>query len=106
MHQLSVISLFSGAMGLDAGLEKTGRFRIRVAIEKEKSFCSTIRANIASGILPADLQIIENDIRNVDPYDVLEAIKLKPGELDILVGGPPCQSFSTAGRRGTVQDPR
>lgn len=106
MRQLSVISLFSGAMGLDAGLERTGRFRIKVAIEKEKSFCSTIRANIASGILPADLQVIENDIRNVDPREVLEAAKLKPGELDLLVGGPPCQSFSTAGKRGTVQDPR
>ena len=106
MRKLSVISLFSGAMGLDVGLEKTGRFQIKVAIEKEKPFCSTIRANIASGILPADLRIIESDIRNVDPREVLEAEKLKPGELDVLVGGPPCQSFSTAGKRGTVQDPR
>jgi len=106
MRKLSVISLFSGAMGLDAGLEKTGRFQIKVAIEKEKSFCSTIRANVASGILPSDLQVIESDIRNVDPREVLEATGLKPGELDVLVGGPPCQSFSTAGKRGTVQDPR
>lgn len=64
------------------------------------------RANIAAGILPADLTVIEDDIRNVDPRDVLRAAKIEPGELDLLVGGPPCQSFSTAGRRGTIQDPR
>lgn len=106
MRQLSVISLFSGAMGLDAGLEQTGRFKLKVAIEKERSFCSTIRANVAAGILPDDLIVIENDIRNVDPIEVLAAANIQPGELDVLVGGPPCQSFSTAGKRGTVQDPR
>jgi DNA (cytosine-5)-methyltransferase 1 len=106
MRQLSVISLFSGAMGLDAGLHQTGRFRLVAAVEKERSFCSTIRANVAAGILPADLIVIENDIRNVDPLEILEAANIKPGELDVLVGGPPCQSFSTAGKRGTVQDPR
>ena len=42
----------------------------------------------------------------LDPADILRQVGLKPGELDVLVGGPPCQSFSTAGRRGTTQDPR
>jgi DNA (cytosine-5)-methyltransferase 1 len=42
----------------------------------------------------------------VDPHELLARLCLQPGELDLLVGGPPCQSFSTAGRRGTVQDPR
>lgn len=102
----TAISLFSGAMGLDLGLESTGRFGLRACVEKEAAFAETIRRNRAAGKLPAGLAIFEADIRDLNPADVLAAAGLKPGELDVLVGGPPCQSFSTAGRRGTVQDVR
>jgi DNA (cytosine-5)-methyltransferase 1 len=104
--RFNVVSLFSGGMGLDLGLEQTGRFRIRACVEKEHSFCETARLNRKAGRLPLDLEIFEADISSLDPQDVLDRIGLKPGELDLLVGGPPCQTFSTAGRRGTVQDPR
>lgn len=106
MKKYRTISLFSGAMGLDIGLEKTGRFEILAAVEKEKSFCDTIRANRQAGRLPASLRVYEADISKLDPQQVMADCGLKPGELDVLVGGPPCQSFSTAGRRATVQDPR
>ena len=101
-----VISLFSGGMGLDLGLEKTGRFRIRACVEKEHPFCETIRLNRAAGRLLKDLAVFEDDISYLDPHEVLVKLGIKPGELDLLVGGPPCQTFSTAGKRGTVQDPR
>lgn len=104
--QFNVVSLFSGAMGLDVGLEQSGRFAVRVCVEVEHAFCETIRANIRGGRLRSDLKVFEADIRNVDPHEVLASIGLQPGELDLLVGGPPCQSFSTAGRRASVQDPR
>ena len=58
------------------------------------------------GLLDKDMLVIESDIRDVNPLEVLDAVGLKPGELDLLVGGPPCQSFSTAGRRGSTQDSR
>ena len=106
MKQYTAISLFSGAMGLDAGLEMTGRFRLLAAIEKEPSFCASIRANQSAGLIADDMIVIEDDIRNVDPLEVLASIGLKPGELDLLVGGPPCQSFSTAGKREATQDNR
>jgi DNA (cytosine-5)-methyltransferase 1 len=106
MSKYTAISLFSGAMGLDLGLEETGRFELRACVEKEVSFCATIRANKEAGRLPAHLAIFQADISQLSPQEVMEAAGLKPGELDVLVGGPPCQSFSTAGRRGTVQDPR
>lgn len=102
----TAISLFSGAMGLDIGLEQTQRFNLLACVEKEKSFCETIRANVAAGRLPAHLQVFHADMSKLEPAEVLTAVGLRPGELDILVGGPPCQSFSTAGRRGTTQDPR
>ena len=101
-----VISLFSGAMGLDLGLEQTGRFNLLACVEKEPSFCATIRANRARGRLHKELKVFEGDITELDPAAVLAACGLKPGELDVLVGGPPCQSFSTAGRRMATQDPR
>lgn len=102
----NVVSLFSGGMGLDLGLEGTGRFRIRACVEKEHAFCETIRLNREAGRLPKDLAIFESDVSALDPNEVLSRIGLKPGELDLLVGGPPCQTFSTVGRRATVQDPR
>ena len=89
METYRVISLFSGAMGLDLGLEKTGRFELVATVEKEKSFCDTIRANHKAGRLPAGLRVYEADISKLDPYEVMTECGLKPGELDVLVGGPP-----------------
>lgn len=105
-NKYTVVSLFSGGMGLDLGLEKTGRFRVVACVEKERSFCETIRANCRLGKLDPDLKVFEGDISELSPRTVLDAIGLNPGEVDLLVGGPPCQSFSTAGKRAATQDPR
>lgn len=106
MPNYKVISLFSGAMGLDIGMHQTGRFELVAAVEKVPAFCETIRLNVAKGRLGKPPAVFEGDISNIDPIKVLAAVGLRPGELDVLVGGPPCQSFSTAGKRGTTQDPR
>lgn len=105
-RKYNVVSLFSGAMGLDLGLERTGRFRIVACVESERAFCDTIRANKKAGRLYRRLKVFERDIADLDPQEVLDAIGLKVGEVDLVAGGPPCQSFSTAGRRRTTQDPR
>lgn len=102
----NVVSLFSGAMGLDIGLEKTGRFQVLACVEKVPAFCDTIRANKAAGRLSQQLQLFQTPIEHLNPLHVLERIGLESGELDVLAGGPPCQSFSTTGKRGTTQDPR
>lgn len=101
-----VMSLFSGGMGLDLGLEQTGRFETVVCIEKEKAFCDTIQLNQSKGRLSRKLKILEADISALDPKHVFDELNIDPESIDIVVGGPPCQSFSTAGRRGTTQDPR
>ena len=92
-HKFKVISLFSGGMGLDLGLDSTDRYEIVACVEKEKVFCNTIRKNVAAGRMNPNLQIFEGDITDLDPAEVLKATGLKPGEVDLLVGGPPCQSF-------------
>lgn len=102
----TVLSLFSGGMGLDVGLKKSDRYDLLACLEKVPAFCATIRHNQEAGRLGSNVRIIEADIKNVDVRHLREELGLERGSLDLLVGGPPCQSFSTAGKRGTVQDPR
>jgi len=102
----NVVSLFSGAMGLDVGLEQTSRFRVLACVENQPAFCETIRSNHRAGRLFRGLKVYEQDITELDPKQILKDLGLKPGQVDLLAGGPPCQSFSTAGRRRTTKDPR
>lgn len=94
-----VISTFSGAMGLDNGLEKAG-FTIRLAVEVEKAMCDTIRTN------KPHLPLIEDDIRKYSGEEILKYAGLQRGEVFLLCGGPPCQAFSTAGKRRGLSDDR
>lgn len=102
----SAVSLFSGGMGLDIGLYDTGRFSLLACVEMVPSFCDTIRVNRDAGRIDPNMRMYQNDIRRLDARKIMKDLGLKRGEVDLVVGGPPCQSFSTAGRRGTVQDPR
>lgn len=96
---LPVISLFSGALGLDLGLEAAG-FRVRVAVECNRFAADTIRKN------RPDVALIQRRIEDVSTDEILEAAGLRPGEPAVVTGGPSCQAFSTAGQRGSVKDPR
>ena len=93
-------------MGLDLGLEATKRFRTVACLEKNPVFCETIRANKKAGRLHDKLEVFEGDVSDFDPLDILRVAGIRPGQVDLVVGGPPCQSFSTAGRRRTTRDPR
>lgn len=96
---LTVVSLFTGAMGLDLGFEAEG-FEVRLAVEKDPRAVETIEANRPR------LPIIDRDIADVTTDEILEKANLQPGEATVLTGGPPCEPFSTAGRRLSVQDRR
>ncbi|MGN1120855.1 MAG: DNA cytosine methyltransferase, partial [Eubacteriales bacterium] len=92
-----VISLFSGAMGLDIGLAKAG-LNIVIGQDFDPACVATIRAN--------GHKALSGDIREIDEADLLEQTGLAQGEPFLICGGPPCQPFSTAGKRLGINDPR
>lgn len=94
-----LISLFSGALGLDLGLERGG-FEPRVAVEVDRRAAATISAN------RPDLPVIAKRIEEVDPRDIRRAARLEGRCPTLVTGGPSCQSFSTAGRRRSLDDDR
>jgi DNA (cytosine-5)-methyltransferase 1 len=101
------LSLFSGALGFDIGLEASGRFETIATVEADHACCQTIRKNLAASRFGApSTRIYEGDVRIIDPKVMMSELRLKKGELDLLTAGPPCQTFSTSGRRRTVEDSR
>jgi DNA (cytosine-5)-methyltransferase 1 len=88
----NAISTFSGCGGSSLGYKMAG-FRVLWASEFIPAAQETYRANHKGTILDT------RDIRKVQPADILGAIGMKPGELDLMDGSPPCASFSTAGKR-------
>jgi DNA (cytosine-5)-methyltransferase 1 len=95
----TAISFFSGAGGMDLGFLNAG-FDVRLAIEIDPSCCDTLRINLQ------ETYVLEGDICKVSPERIAELSRLKPGEIDCIFGGPPCQSFSLAGRREGLNDER
>jgi len=125
----TAISLFTGAGGFDIGFSRAG-IKTRVMVEFAKECCQTLRANWHWKHIqgtrfyghpefktPEDAEkhlswyhrpepvILERDITTLSTEEILEAGKLRVGEATVLMGGPPCQGFSHAGKRDD-NDPR
>ena len=89
---MKVISLFSGCGGLDLGFERAG-FAIPVANEYDPTIWETFKVN------HPDTKLIEGDIRNIKEDEF-------PTDVDGIIGGPPCQSWSEAGSLRGIDDAR
>lgn len=97
--ELTSLSFFSGCLGLDLGLEKAGIHQL-LACDNNKWTQATIKAN------RPDIPLID-DIANHDAASIRELAGLKKNQRPtLIVGGPPCQAFSTAGNRQSFLDPR
>ena len=98
-HNMVALSFFSGAMGLDLGLEQAG-IEVCLACDSDKHCRATIKANRPN--LP-----VLDDICNYDAKQLREIAGFAPErEIDLIAGGPPCQAFSTAGARKGFADAR
>ncbi|NII72480.1 DNA (cytosine-5)-methyltransferase 1 [Dyella sp. SG562] len=102
LRPLHAIDLFSGCGGLSLGLKKAG-FVVIAAVEVDPKAQETYRMNHPK------VRLYSQDIRELDPGDVLREANIQPGELDLLAGCPPCQGFSrlrTRNQRTSVKDER
>jgi DNA (cytosine-5)-methyltransferase 1 len=103
----TALSLFTGAGGLDIGIERGGDWTSLAYVDSDPVFCQSLELNRDAGRLGSkSSQVLNEDLAGFDFAALRRKLGLRKGELDLLLGGPPCQSFSTAGRRGTIQDPR
>jgi DNA (cytosine-5)-methyltransferase 1 len=98
---MNYISLFSGGMGLDLGLETVG-FKPILCIENNPQAVKTIRHNRKG------LVVIDKSISDVTGEEIREVIKARTtdGKIDLVAGGPPCQAFSVFGNRLGIKDAR
>lgn len=85
-------------MGLDLGLEQAG-IRTTMAVEIDRWCCETIRANRPK------LTLLSEDVTTLDAAALRKARRFK-GDVALMIGGPPCQSFSPGGKRAGLSDPR
>ena len=99
MSEKKFLGFFSGALGLDSGLERAGLISV-AANEFDPVACKTIRRN------RPDLKLYDEDIREITVDRLKQDLKIESEELFAIVGGPPCQAFSTAGKRLGLNDDR
>jgi DNA (cytosine-5)-methyltransferase 1 len=99
LPEIKALSFFSGAMGLDIGLKKAG-IEVLLASEIDKACRQTISTNNKEIGIIGD--ICKYDVPTIRKYAGLK----DDDEVDLIIGGPPCQAFSTAGKRKSFDDDR
>lgn len=85
----NIIDLFSGAGGLSLGFKQTEQVNIVAAAENNPNARKTYKRNFK------EVKRLYPDVRNIDYHELKEAV----GQVDIVIGGPPCQGFSNANRQ-------
>jgi DNA (cytosine-5)-methyltransferase 1 len=104
------ISLFAGAGGLDLGLEQAG-WRCLYASDIEEDAIKTLKTNRGFSTsfgesVFREAYIDRSDVRQLTADEILSRVGLAPGDVPLLAGGPPCQSWSSAGHQHGFTDPR
>lgn len=103
-REYSILSLFSGAGALDYAFELTGRFTTAACLEAEELFCETLRRNKRNGFL-RKANVLQADVVIQDKMAIASEF-FKGKAPDVVIGGPPCESFSIRGKKLGLADPR
>jgi len=98
-HQLTAIDLFCGAGGLSEGFRQAG-FQVLAGQDYDA------RAGETFALTHPEAKFVGGPIQNVQPRALLKAAGLKAGELDVILGGPPCQGYSVYNHQRGIADPR
>lgn len=96
---MKLVDFFSGAGGLTCGLNMAG-FKSILGSDIHPTYAATFAKNHPNA------HVITKDIRNLSEHEILKLTGLKPGELDLIAGGPPCQGFSINAPIRTLDDQR
>jgi DNA (cytosine-5)-methyltransferase 1 len=102
---LMALSLFSGGGGLDLGFSASG-FKVGCSTDIDSFSCQTLILNNGRKIYYDNTHSIVADIKEISGKYLLKKAELNHDEIDIVLGGPPCQAFSVFGRRKGLDDPR
>ena len=84
---LTSIDLFCGCGGMSAGLRLAG-FNVLAGVDIERKYIATFQHNFQESMA------LTLDLSQYEPSDLMRTLKIAPGQLDLLAGGPPCQGFS------------
>ncbi|MEQ2525143.1 DNA cytosine methyltransferase [Bacillaceae bacterium CLA-AA-H227] len=95
---MNVIDLFSGCGGFSLGFEKAG-YNVLLGIDIWKDALITFEKN------HKDAKVLEGSLTEISGEKILKYINKDKSEIDVIVGGPPCQGFSVSGKR-ILEDPR
>ncbi len=95
---MKTLNLFSGCGGCSLGLKQAG-INVDLAVDMDEDACNTYSANLGHGMVWC------TDLSKIRPTELLERAKLKRDDIALIVGGPPCQGFSSAGAKDWA-DPR
>lgn len=98
MARPKVVDLFAGAGGLSLGFEQAG-FDVAVAVEYDPIHAAIHELNFP------EAKVICRDVRKLTGREILASANLLVGDVDVVIGGPPCQGFSLIGHR-VLDDPR
>jgi DNA (cytosine-5)-methyltransferase 1 len=92
MSIMKTIDLFAGAGGMTEGFRQAG-FHCLFANDFDDSASATFRRNHSETLVSAE------SIETLQPQELMDHLSITKGSLDVLIGGPPCQGFSTYGKR-------
>ena len=107
MNTHYALSLFSGAGGLDLGIEAAG-FVTRLCTDIDDFSCKTLNLNKSRqhGSFLQQATIAQRNIKEYSTEEILKDAGLTKEQVDLVYGGPPCQAFSVFGKRQGINDPR